>query len=220
MRTIVYIDGFNLYFGSLKNTSWKWLDISALATRLCKEQNPQAELVGIKYFTADIKAKLSKRGEASCKAQQDYLLALKTHSPIIEIIKGKYFITRGTYHPYADPVDFDRKHDVWKSEEKHTDVNIALHMLCDAIDKSCEQLVLFSNDSDISPAVRITKERNPGIKIGIVTPVRNSDRKPSADLHEYSDWLRHGIKTDELTKCQLPDKVLTRKRVIKKPEHW
>ncbi len=46
LRTIAYIDGFNLYFGSLKNTHYKWLDISALANLLCKEQNTQSQIIG------------------------------------------------------------------------------------------------------------------------------------------------------------------------------
>ncbi len=220
LRTIAYIDGFNLYFGSLKKTSYKWLDLSALVVSLCKEQNPQSKVVGIKYFTADIKAKLSRRGIESCKNQQNYLLALQAHSPNIEIIKGKYLITKGSYHPYGEPVNFDKKYNIWKAEEKHTDVNISLNILCDAIDKSCEQIVLFSNDSDISPALKITKERNSEIKIGVITPIQVSNRNPSADLKKYSDWLRHGIKTNELEQCQLPDKVITRKRKIIRPEHW
>ena len=33
-RTIVYIDGFNLYYGLLRFTSYKWLDIVAFAKAL------------------------------------------------------------------------------------------------------------------------------------------------------------------------------------------
>lgn len=46
-------------------------------------------------------------------------------------------------------------------------------------DKSCEQIVLFSNDSDISPALKITKERNSEIKIGIITPIQTSKKVSS-----------------------------------------
>ncbi len=220
MRTIVYIDGFNLYFGSLKKTPYKWLDIFALANLLGKEQNPKADIIQIKYFTADIKAKLSERGVKSCEAQQDYLLSLKSHTPIIQIIKGRYSITEGSYHPYSEPVIFDKKVAVWKAEEKLTDVNIALHMLCDATDKLCDQIILFSNDSDLSPAIRIIKERHPEIKIGVITPVNDGDQKMNPYLKKDSDWLRHGIRTHELEQCQLPDKVITRKRKIIKPKHW
>jgi len=34
MATIVYVDGFNLYYGALKGTPYKWLDIHALSRRL------------------------------------------------------------------------------------------------------------------------------------------------------------------------------------------
>lgn len=30
MRTFVYVDGFNLYYGALKGKPWKWLDLPAL----------------------------------------------------------------------------------------------------------------------------------------------------------------------------------------------
>ena len=30
MRTFVYVDGFNLYYGELKGTAWKWLDLPSL----------------------------------------------------------------------------------------------------------------------------------------------------------------------------------------------
>jgi 6-hydroxy-3-succinoylpyridine 3-monooxygenase len=28
LRTIVYIDGYNLYYGAVRGTPWKWLDRS------------------------------------------------------------------------------------------------------------------------------------------------------------------------------------------------
>ena len=32
--THVYIDGFNLYYGALKGTPYKWLDLEALCRKL------------------------------------------------------------------------------------------------------------------------------------------------------------------------------------------
>jgi len=76
----------------LRGTPYRWLDLSALVNLICHEQNPDCELLVIKYYTADIKAKLSSHGEASCKAQQDYLLSLQAQSKYngiqLEIIKG------------------------------------------------------------------------------------------------------------------------------------
>ncbi len=139
LRTIAYIDGFNLYFGSLKNTPYKWLDPYLLASRLCKEQNPESEILSVKYFTSDIQAKLSRKGQVSCKTQQEYLHALQAYSPDVKIIKGKYFIGRSSFHLYGEPVDFDKKYAVWRAEEKQTDTNIVLNMVYDAMDRECEQ---------------------------------------------------------------------------------
>ena len=51
MRTRIYIDGFNLYYGALKNISFKWLDLSRLFRPLLK---PNHNILKIKYFTAHI----------------------------------------------------------------------------------------------------------------------------------------------------------------------
>lgn len=223
LRTIAYIDGFNLYFGCLKRVPHcRWLDVEALVRLLCKENNPNANIVSIQYFTAPIKAGLSPRGVEPVKAQSDYLRALKAHSPTVEIIEGKYFIVPGSYHEDTKPIDFTQKHKVLKPEEKQTDVNIALHMLRDATDQVCEQQVLFSNDSDYTPILSIIKQRHPDIRLGVVPPVLSGEvkRYPSRELTNLSDWARKPIQESILSSCQLPNKIPTRKKPIFKPAHW
>ena len=51
-KAIVYIDGYNLYFGLLKGTSWKWLDLWKFAEALVAGR---FELIEVQYFTAPIK---------------------------------------------------------------------------------------------------------------------------------------------------------------------
>ena len=53
MRTVVYVDGFNLYYGALKGTSWKWLDLVALFEKVLQ---PHHDILAIKYFTARVSA--------------------------------------------------------------------------------------------------------------------------------------------------------------------
>lgn len=53
MRTFIYVDGFNLYYGALKNTAYKWLDLNNLFHRILLSYN---EIHKIKYFTARIKS--------------------------------------------------------------------------------------------------------------------------------------------------------------------
>ena len=49
MRTYIYVDGFNLYYRSLKQTPFKWLDLSRLFRDVLK---PHHDILKIKYFTA------------------------------------------------------------------------------------------------------------------------------------------------------------------------
>lgn len=227
LRTLVYVDGFNLYFGCLKRAPrYRWLDVAALASRLCHAHDPSVDVVGVKYFSAQIKAGLSPRGDASCKAQQEYWLALRNHSAELQIVAGQFFIVPGSYHPDPGrgPVDFNTKVRVLRPEEKQTDVNIALHMLADATDGRCEQQVLFSNDSDCVPALAMIRARHPEMRLGVVAPILKGEqsprREPSGELRKHSDWTRRVIDESDLAACQLPEKVTTRKRSIRRPEHW
>lgn len=52
-KTIVYVDGFNLYY-ALKRANAKWLDLPALCARLLTEN----DIVAIKYFTARVKSRV------------------------------------------------------------------------------------------------------------------------------------------------------------------
>ena len=51
MRTFVYVDGFNLYYGALRGTPWKWLDLTALFTKVLQ---PHHDILKVKYFTARV----------------------------------------------------------------------------------------------------------------------------------------------------------------------
>ena len=49
MRTFVYVDGFNLFYGALKGTSWKWLDLPALFAKVLQ---PHHDILTVKYFNS------------------------------------------------------------------------------------------------------------------------------------------------------------------------
>ena len=51
MRTFVYVDGFNLYYGALRGTPWKWLDLPALFAKVLQ---PRHDILKVKYFTARV----------------------------------------------------------------------------------------------------------------------------------------------------------------------
>lgn len=54
-KTIVYVDGFNLYYGSLRKTPYKWLDLNLLFNKILGEHNT---IIEIKYFTARISSRV------------------------------------------------------------------------------------------------------------------------------------------------------------------
>ena len=72
MNAIVYVDGFNLYYGALKNTPYKWLNLSVL----CNNLLPKFDILNIKYYTARVKSRLTDPGQHV--RQQTYLRALQT----------------------------------------------------------------------------------------------------------------------------------------------
>ncbi len=141
MQTIAYVDGYNLYYGLLRNTSHKWLDIVRLITHICYVQNPQARIVAVKYFTAPVKPSVSTRGDIAQHSQDKYHRALqKVYPNQIEIIKGYYTLEKGSLPVYKKTVDKNNRVDVWRLEEKQTDVNIALSIYRDVVKCSCEQV--------------------------------------------------------------------------------
>lgn len=105
-------------------------------------------------------------------------------------------------------------------KEKQTDVAIAVHLLSDAIDKAFDQAVIVSNDSDLAPAADAVKSRWPDLTVSVITPLLGDSRKLSTELRCIADWTRQNIRETELANAQLPDKVVTRKRLIEKPAHW
>lgn len=224
LRTRVYIDGYNLFYGCLKHSDDKWIDIYHLfATHIIHQQNPESIVDKVYFFTADIKSKISTQGLLAQKAQQSYHRALlKMHPERIEIIKGYYALEKGNLLKYKTPPDKNDRVEVWRLEEKQTDVNITLTAYRDALKSEAEQIVFVSNDTDLEPALKALREdMGDTIIIGIVIPIRaNSRRPPNQKLSKYADWTRSYITDEELANSQLPDKIPTSKKPILKPEYW
>ena len=72
MRTRIYVDGFNLYYGALKGTRYKWLNLVELVRQLLPTGHAVDKL---NYFTA----RVSGVSDAQAPARQHaYLSALRT----------------------------------------------------------------------------------------------------------------------------------------------
>jgi hypothetical protein len=97
VRTFVYIDGFNLYYGSVKDTPYKWLDPKKFFKIVL---HPKHSIESIKYFTALVSS--PPYDPQKTTRQQVYLRALKTYIPEIEIFYG-HFLSNPVNAPLANP---------------------------------------------------------------------------------------------------------------------
>lgn len=227
-RTIIYIDGYNLYYSRLKGTDHKWLDVGALLRdQILKAQDPNANVVCIKYFTSPVKASYARHGVASAHAQTQYHRALKAiHGDLIEIIQG-FHIFGTTHMPvHIQGVEPDKQNltSVWMIEEKQTDVNLALHVYRDAVRGLCQQQVICTNDSDLEPALQMVREDVPSMRIGLIVPLRKRNSTDEAvsnkRLTSKANWVRQHILDTELASAQMPSSVQTKKKPAPKPAHW
>lgn len=105
---------------------------------------------------------------------------------------------------------------VFKTEEKGSDVNLVLHILKDVWLGKYDCAVLVSNDSDIAEALRFVKEEHNKM-IGLVVPGHDKDRKISQALAKYATF-KHRISTEALATSQLPYQIPGTK--LYKPVGW
>ena len=94
MRARVYADGFNLYYGALRGTPFKWLNPVRLTGILLPRD---WELDRLRYFTARVSGKLDPRAPAR---QQVYLKALAT-LPEVEVHDGR-FLAKTVWRPLSN----------------------------------------------------------------------------------------------------------------------
>jgi len=234
LRTRVYVDGYNFYYGCLKGTRHKWLDLyklfqehvlpSALIERDGQPVRSELLAEALQFFTATIIESAAK-GSDSVSSQARYHTALrKLHNGRIRIVEGYYSLTKARApridpdHPNRPPNVCERV-PIWRLEEKQTDVNLALHAYHDAMTGLVDHVVIASNDTDLVPALRMIREHTP-VTVGLVIPTRDSERRPNADLAKHAHWVRHHLTDAELAAAQLPRVVPGGKTPTVKPDSW
>lgn len=105
---------------------------------------PRDNINRIKYFTALVNPRPVDPNQLT--RQQTYLRALQT-IPNLEIIYG-HFLTHEIMMPLASPKSGYVK--VIKTEEKGSDVNLALHLLSDGYKNAYAVAIVVSNDSELA----------------------------------------------------------------------
>lgn len=209
MRTNVYIDGFNFYYGCVKDkdTPYKWLDFSRLLAKLL----PPNEILVTKYFTARVEGRDGDPDQPT--RQETYLRALRTLSNF-QIIFGQ-FLTNEVSLPRADGSGFAR---VLRTEEKGSDVNLATHLVHDAHTAGIECVVVVSNDSDLAEPIRLVGE-DLGLVVGVISPTFRPGRHASRQLMAHAHFVKR-VREGVLRDSQFPDPVAGPTGPIFKPASW
>jgi uncharacterized LabA/DUF88 family protein len=207
VATNVYVDAFNLYYGCLRGTPYRWLDLGALCRRLL----PRDRINRIRYFTAALSSRPD--DPRARRRQQVYLRALET-IPGLSIHYGHY-LSHVVRMPLAHPPPRGpRTVAVVKTEEKSSDVNLATFLLLDAFKRECDVAVVISNDSDLKLPIEVAQHEL-GLRVGVVNP-RPSFRRSRALQPTFFKQIRPSA----LAACQFPPTLRDAKGVIRKPEGW
>lgn len=202
----MYVDGFNLYYGAVRGTPHKWLDIRTL----CEVLLPQNDIREVHYFTAIVKD--APWDPLQSTRQQTFIRALETTG--VEVHYGS-FLRKVVSMPLANPVPGGpRMVDVIKTEEKGSDVNLGALMVAHGYQGRYEAAVVLSNDSDLVQPIKIVQTEL-GLPVGLLNP----HAKFAYELAQVAAF-RKPIRKGVLGACQLPRKLKAASGTITKPAQW
>jgi hypothetical protein len=213
VKTNVYVDGFNYYYGCFKSTpqyrAFKWLDLRSLCAALL----PGDLIHRVNYFTAMVAAVSWDKNQPF--RQETYIRALRT-LPKTYVHLGNYQPVVKTGMPVNAPPGSGSRPERFRTwEEKGSDVNLATRLLIDAVDGDFEQALLLSNDSDLYEPIKIVKQKF-GLPVVVLSPfptltIRLQRASSSWGLVDKSRLARH----------QLPRTIVDGKgRRITKQTSW
>ena len=203
-RVIVYIDGFNLYFG-MRQKGWQryyWLDIRKLAINLLR---PGQQLVAVRYFTSRVGA--SPTDPDQHRRQNAYLEALGTLADT-SIQYGHYLSKLAQCRACGATWTYN--------EEKMTDVNIAISLTSDAFRNQFDTALLISGDSDLTGPLLQVKHLFPAKRIVVAFPPARSSARLLQEAHAAFTISRKTLKDS-----QFPDRVAKPDGfVLQRPATW
>lgn len=207
ISTNVYVDGFNLYYGCVKETPYKWLNIG----ELCRLSLPKHyQIHRIRYFTALIKPRPSDPQQSV--RQRVFIRALQT-LPDFSVHYGEFLESNVRMHLATPPAKGPATALVVKTEEKGSDVNLATYLLVDAYEHDFQAAVIITDDSDLAESINIVRRR---LKhhVTVLSP-----RGKSRTLSRIATNFRQ-ISVANLAASQFPPVLTDANGIITKPATW
>jgi len=206
MKTNVYVDGFNLYFGCLKHTPYKWLNIRAL----CELLYPKNQIEKIVYCTALVNPRPNNPQQRI--RQETYIRALQT-LPNLEVVYGTFMPSKVNM-PLVNPTPGQKFAYVHKTEEKGSDVNLATHLLIDGFRSNYQVAIVISNDSDLTLPIHVVSQ-----ELKLPVGVLNPQPKPARALLKVASFFAQ-IRSGPLSACQFPVTMTDVSGTFSKPTEW
>ena len=203
-RVIVYVDGFNLYYG-MKTRGWQryyWLNLQLLAQNLLK---PNQKLMCTKYFTSRV-ASIPDDPQKH-KRQAIYLEALGTLADF-RIFFGHYL---------AKKIHCKNCGSFWTThEEKMTDVNISVELMVDAFHDKFDTAFLISGDSDLVHPVQTVHRIFPTKRVVVGFP----PRRPSKHLQQAAN-VCFAVGRKKIADSLFPDEIQKPDGyLLRRPDKW
>jgi uncharacterized LabA/DUF88 family protein len=202
-RVIVYVDGFNFYYG-LKSAKWKkyyWLDMVSFFEKFIK---PYQQLTQINYFSAIP----HNRGKED---RQDLFFSANKINPLFQLHLGKFLkktiVCRNCKNTH---ITF---------EEKESDVRLATRMISDVVNDKCDISILVSADSDLIPPIELIKELKQKHKIFVYFPPNRQSFDLGSKADAYVKLERH---EEKFANSLLPNELIhpsSGYRIVR-PETW
>lgn len=185
-KVIVYVDGFNFYYGLKGDPKWKryyWLDIVKFFEKFMK---PDQELIKVKYFSA-------RPDNQEKNARQYAFFQANMENSRFQLILGKYLKKKITCFNCGNIIN--------TYEEKESDVRIATQIVSDSYEKNCDIAIVVSADSDMIPSVELAKQA--GQKVFIYFPPNHYSSNLAAlanghpiQLSKYESRFRQSLLPD------------------------
>lgn len=208
LRTNVYVDGFNLYYGAVRGTGYKWLDIG----KLCRLLLPGNDIQRIRYFTALTQPR---PGDPHVQVrQQVFLRALRT-IPEVSIHLGTFRQDVRMMKVAPPGLGLPAYVPVIKTEEKGSDVNIASYLLLDCHRRDFDVAVVVSNDTDLLTPIQMVI-REFGCRVGLLNPHSASPARSLLQAASFYKPIRRGV----LAACQFPAVMSDARGNFSKPASW
>lgn len=217
---IVYVDALNLYYGSLRDTPYKWLNPEALFDRLL----PDFEIMKIYFFSADLKGRFNPSDPSAPDRQKVYFKALE-YLPRVQMVKGsftrqpseQFLRIRGNskFSTFLKSKLQAVTASVWKIEEKGADVSMGAYLTRDVVLKRADLFLLVTRDSDLAGTLEMLRSEFQA-PIGVCFPGNSR----SGALIKAGPVMELYISKGSLEKSQLPNPIKIGDSEICKPEIW